>query len=279
MFYIVTSLIAAGMMGAGDFFGGLAAKRAPVALVGFIGQAIGLIVVAALILFASESFAWAPFIIGVSAGACGSIALLSLYRGLAVGRVAIVAPLSAVLGALLPVVVAIITGHDFGWMKWIGIVSGLVAVYVLSLPGSEDAEENKETGLLHAIAAGVSLAFFYMLLGNKETHGSLWTLLGERISVVTIMLLVMLIRRQFLINRNTPALSYILTAGACDIIGNLSFLHSATHGPLPMVALISSLYPASTLFLGWALLKEPLTKRLFLGIILSFICITLFALH
>lgn len=279
MFYIVTSLIAAGMMGAGDFFGGLAARRAPVALVGFVGQMIGLIVVAAIVLLGAERFTHRPFIIGVSAGACGSIALLSLYRGLAIGRVAIVAPLSAVLGALLPVVIAIITGHDFGVMKWIGIVAGLVAVYVLSLPGSEEGSENKETGLVHAIAAGVSLAFFYMLLGNKETHGSIWTLLGERISVCAVMMIVMLVRRQFKINKNTPALSYILIAGACDIIGNLSFLHSATHGPLPMVALISSLYPASTLFLGWALLKEPLTKRLFLGIILAFICITLFALH
>ncbi len=279
MFYIFTSLVAAGMMGAGDFFGGLAAKRAPVALVGFIGQIIGLIVVAALLLVGSENFAYAPFIIGVSAGACGSVALLSLYRGLAIGRVAIVAPVSAVLGALLPVVVAIFTGHEFGIPKWIGIISGLAAVYVLSLPGTEEDEQSKESGLMLAIVAGVALAFFYMLLGNEETHGSIWTLLGERCSVVLVMLAVMLIRRQFSISRKTPALSYIITAGVCDIIGNLSFLHSAAHGPLPMVALISSLYPAMTIFLGWLLLKEPLTKRLFLGISLAFICITLFALH
>lgn len=279
MFYIVTSLIAAGMMGAGDFFGGLAARRAPVAIVGFIGQMIGLFVSGLLVLFTAETFANTPFSIGVGAGACGSIALLSLYRGLAIGRVAIVAPVSAVLGALLPVVFAIFTGHDFGVMKWIGIVSGLLAVYVLSLPGKDESAQSKETGLLHAVAAGVALAFFYMLLGNEEAHGSIWTLFGERCSVVSIMFIVMLVRRQVLISRKTPALSYIIVAGVCDIIGNLSFLYSANHGPLPMVALISSLYPASTLFLGWALLKEPLTKRLFIGIVLAFVCITLFALH
>jgi drug/metabolite transporter (DMT)-like permease len=266
------------MMGAGDFFGGIATKKAPVAVVGFIGQTIGLLTVIPIILLGAQPYNQTALVIGASAGACGSVALLSLYRGLAVGRVSVVAPLSAVLGALLPVVIAMFTGHDFGTLTWIGIVAGIAAVYILSLPSVEDKAEEKQSGFLYAVTAGVALAFFYMLLGNKETHGSMWTLLGERCSVVSIMVLVLLARRQFVINKNTPSLKYITIAGVCDIVGNLAFLHSAANGPLPMVALITSLYPASTLFLGWFLLKEPLSRRLLLGIVLAFVCITLFAL-
>jgi len=265
------------MMGAGDFFGGLAAQRSPVALVGLIGQAIGLIVVLGIILFGAQVFAYTPFVIGMGAGACGSVALMSLYRGLAVGRVAIVAPLSAVLGALLPVLVSILTGHTFGPLKWGGIVSGLVAVYFLSLPSKGDDNAPKETGVIHAIIAGISLAAFYMLLGSEEAHGSIWTLLGERSSVVSIMVIALLVRRQSFVPQDKEALKLILAAGACDILGNLAFLYSATRGPLPMVALLTSLYPAMTIFLGWILLKEPLNRKLIVGIIFAFACIALFA--
>lgn len=265
------------MMGAGDFFGGLACKRSPVALVGLIGQAIGLVLVAIIILVSTPTYAEKAFFIGMSAGACGSIALMALYRGLAVGRVSIVAPLSAVLGALIPVVVSIATGHHFGALKWMGIVSGLIAVYFLSLPSQDVySSKNKETGLIHAVIAGIALAFFYMLLGNEETHGSIWTLLGERITVVAIMALALVVRRQSI--RSMSGLSLMLIAGICDIIGNLAFLYSATCGPLPMVALITSLYPASTLFLGWILLKEKLNRKLALGIFCAFVCIVLFAM-
>lgn len=276
MFYVVTSLLSAVMMGAGDFFGGIASKKAPVALVGFVGQMIGLLTVIPIIIFGSQPYNQTALVLGATAGGCGSIALMALYHGLAVGRVSVVAPLSAVLGALLPVVIAIIMGDAFGTYTWLGIVSGLVAVYVLSLPANDD-DDRKETGLIYGIIAGIALAFFYMLLGSKETHGSIWTLLGERCSVVCILFAIMLVRKQ-VVNKNTPGLGCIIAAGVCDIIGNLSFLHSAAHGPLPMVALLTSLYPAATLFMGWLILKEPLSRRLLVGIVLAFTCITLFSL-
>src|SRR5262249_15849982 len=152
MQFILTSLVSAIMMGAGDFFGGVAAKRSPVALVGLFGQGIGLVLVAAIILFRAQTLSFVPFTIDLGQRISGSFDLLGCYRGLAIGRVTVVAPLSAVLGALIPVVVSIFTGHDFAPVKWIGIVSGLVAVYFLSLPSKEkpsrarDEEQPKDAG-------------------------------------------------------------------------------------------------------------------------------------
>lgn len=266
------------MMGTGDFFGGMACRRAPVALVGLIGQAIGLVVVLATVFTGAHAFSQQAFYIGLGAGTSGSIALFAVYRGLAVGRVAIVAPLSAILGALIPVLVAVAFGHAFGALKWVGIVAGLVAVYFLSAPTDEEPGDRKESGLLHAIIGGAGLAGFYMLLGNSETHGSLWTLVGERCTVIGIMLAAALVRRQFTaIDSNT--LTFIVVAGICDIIGNLAFLFGAMHGPLPMVALITSLYPGTTMLLGWSILKQPLTRNLAIGALCAVVCLVLFALE
>ncbi len=285
MQFILTSLVSALMMGSGDFFGGLACRRAPVAMVGFIGQAIGLVIVLLSVFTGKHPFAQTAFQIGLCAGTSGSLALFAVYRGLAVGKVAVVAPLSAILGALIPVLVSVAFGHVFGPMKWVGIVAGLVAVYFLSAPGDEDmgertdTGEHKESGLLYAIVGGIGLAVFYMLLGNNsETHGSLWTLVGERCTVVSIMLVAALSRKQLAMpDSNTMWL--IVVAGVCDIIGNLAFLFGAMRGPLPMVALITSLYPAMTMLLGWSVLKQPLTRNLAIGAVCAVLCLVLFALQ
>jgi drug/metabolite transporter (DMT)-like permease len=265
------------MMGAGDFFGGLASKRSPVAVVGLITQSLGLIIVIAITIGGSFPFAQTPFCLGLGAGACGSVALLSLYRGLAIGKVSIVAPVSAVLSALIPVVVSVFTGHKFGPITWVGIVLGLLGVYFLSIPPDEDSAEPKETGILHAIAAGIALACFYMFLGNTETHGNIWTLFGERITVLLVMMVTILTRR-IQIRKTIPGFKLMLIAGATDVVGNLAFLYSSSIGPLPMVALISSLYPATTMLLGWILLKETLSKNIAIGIACAFACIVIFAL-
>jgi len=275
--FITASLISAIMMGAGDFFGGLATKKSPVAVVGLITQVLGLVIVLAIVLFSALPFAQTPFTYGLAAGVCGSIALMCLYKGLAIGKVSIVAPVSAVLSALIPVLVAVAFGHAFGSITWVGIICGLASVYFLSLPSEEEAKEKKETGLTLAIAAGIALACFYMLLGSEETHGNIWTLFGERIAVVLVMLGTVLTRR-IPIGKTIPGFKLMLIAGATDVIGNLAFLYSSNIGPLPMVALISSLYPATTMFLGWVILKESLNRRLIIGIICAFACIVIFAI-
>ncbi len=278
MLFILTSLVSSVMMGAGDFFGGLACRSAPVAMVGLIGQAIGLVVVAAAVCLGSHAYSQQAFYLGLAAGTCGSIALFAVYRGLAVGRVAIVAPLSAILGALIPVLVEVAFGHHFGPVKWAGIVAGLVAVFFLSLPSDEEVSDHKVSGVLHGVIGGAGLAAFYMLLGNSETHGSIWTLVGERCTVVGIMFLAALSRKQ-LVKPDSNALGLMVVAGICDIIGNLSFLFSAMKGPLAMVALITSLYPGTTMLLGWTVLKQPLTRNLTIGALCAVMCLLLFALE
>lgn len=278
MLFVTTSLISAVMMGAGDFFGGLATKRSPVAIVGLIAQLIGFFIVLAIVLIGAHPFSQTPFTYGLGAGVCGSVALLCLYKGLAIGKVSIVAPVSAVLSALIPVLVSVAFGHAFGSLTWIGILFGLIAVYFLSLPAEDDAKSKTETGIHLAIAAGVALACFYMMLGSEETHGNIWTLLGERISVVLCMFIAVLFRR-IKFSKTIPGFKLILLAGTTDVIGNLAFLYSASIGPLPMVALISSLYPATTMFLGWVILKEALNRTLIIGILCAFACLVIFAIQ
>ena len=101
--------MSAAAWGAGDFGGGLTSRRAPVFGVVLISQVVGMAMALAIAVASHESFpeptdlAWA-----VAAGLAGGTGIVSLYRALAIGRMAVVAPVTAVLSATIPVVVGFI---------------------------------------------------------------------------------------------------------------------------------------------------------------------------
>ena len=82
--------------GAGDFLAGLAARRLAVFTVLAVSQAIGLVGVALWVVLASDPFPGVVELLPAAlAGIAGAIGLAALYRGLAVGAMGIVAPISA----------------------------------------------------------------------------------------------------------------------------------------------------------------------------------------
>jgi uncharacterized membrane protein len=280
MFFLVASLTSALLVGAADFYSGRASRATPVALVGLLGQSVGFILAVVIVLTQAIPFAPECYRSGVIGGISGSIALLAIYRGLAIGRVAVVAPVSAVIGALLPTLFSIAQGHAFATPKLAAIILGIIAIYLLSLPSVEAISEpqprrQRESGFFYAVIGGLGTAGFYLFLGNPEAQGNIWVLLGERSSVVAIMLILSIFGRQ-LSQFSTAPLKMIILAGLCDIFGNLAFLYSCNHGPLPIAALIASLYPASTMLLGWLVLKDPIGPRLRMGASCAFVSILLF---
>src|SRR5689334_17113276 len=102
---VLLGLASAASWGAGDFTGGLASKRSPLFGVLALGQCTGVTLVVGTALLVREpcpplaTVAWSA-----AGGALGAVGLAALYRGLAVGRMAVVAPVSAVLSAAIPVV-------------------------------------------------------------------------------------------------------------------------------------------------------------------------------
>src|SRR5882672_9379229 len=103
---ILLAFSSALVYGVADWCGGRASRFHPSAIVTLVGQAISLIlVVAAVAVMGTPVPAAATIGWGLIAGAAGAVGLACLYYAFANGAMTVVAPISAVVGAVLPVVV------------------------------------------------------------------------------------------------------------------------------------------------------------------------------
>ncbi|MBF0200820.1 MAG: EamA family transporter, partial [Desulfamplus sp.] len=119
--------------GAGDFSGGFASRRGNVIGVILIAQFIGGLLLAAAAVIASERIPpMEHFFYGGLAGVFGALGMIFLYSGLARGRMGIVAPMSAVLTALVPIGYAAIDQGLPSLTQFSGFVFVMVAVWLLS---------------------------------------------------------------------------------------------------------------------------------------------------
>ena len=131
---ILLALVSAAVYGIADYAGGRASRVFASALVTLVGQVVSLVLVVALVLLigtpepSGGTFAW-----GVVGGAAGAVGLVSLYHAFAHGAITVVAPLSAVVGAVLPVIVGLAEGERPEVMAYVGIAVALVAVAIASL--------------------------------------------------------------------------------------------------------------------------------------------------
>ena len=266
--YLVLALAAAASWGASDFVGGLVGRRVPGASVAFASQAVGLgaLVVAAPVVGGAaggSDLAW-----GAASGLGGAAGVVLLYHGLAVGQMSLVAPVTAVGSAALPVVFGLLTGERPSGAALAGVVLALLAVAVLCAfaPSDEEAGATGEAapggsrgaGLAAGVAAGIGFGAFFICLGRTGDDAGLWPLLAARsVSVATLATLVLLTRRALVPGSGTGGA--ILLTGALDVVANATFLLATRRGLLSIVALLASLYPAATVVLARIVLRERLT--------------------
>src|SRR6266850_5607587 len=100
------------LYGAGDFTGGLASRRAGTIPVVFLSQLSGLLALALLLpMLPAASPSRADLLWGAAAGLTGGIGVALLYRALAIGIMAVVAPTTAVCAVAIPVLVSVLLGE------------------------------------------------------------------------------------------------------------------------------------------------------------------------
>jgi len=211
--------------------------------------------------------------LALGAGSFGTLGILGLYRGLAVGRMGIVAPVAAVLGVSVPVAAGLVLEGIPGPLQVLGIVTGIAAVIVVSrVPGPVGGR----SGIEFALAAGVGIGGFNMLIGQLPEGEVLWPLVALRLMAVPIMILIVVLGRQaWRVPRG--AIWPAIIVGAFDMVGNLSFLVAAQVGALAITALIASFYPVVTIVLAIAVLGERVTLSHALGIAMAVAAIALIA--
>jgi drug/metabolite transporter (DMT)-like permease len=273
---IAFGLLSAVTWGAGDFSGGLASKRTGVFSVIIGSQCVGMVLLIGLALAFDRALPLPGDLMwGAAAGAGGAVGLLALYRGLASGRMGLVAPLSAVLAATLPIVVGSFTQGLPDSVQFLGFGFALAGVWLLSRP--EGALRFQWNDLTLPVVAGLGFGLFFIFMDRANERAVFWPIAAARVASVSLMTITALLNRQPL-RPGREHWPLTALAGVLDAGGNAFFTLATQTGRLDVASVLSSLYPASTVALAWAVLKERLTRPQWLGAGAALVAIVLIAL-
>ncbi|MBC5824616.1 MAG: DMT family transporter [Candidatus Eremiobacteraeota bacterium] len=288
MLGIVLALAAGIVYGAGDFLGGIASRRSSLVSVVVLSQSIGLALLLCVLPFlAPTSPSQTDFVWGGMAGIVGAVGISMLYRGLAIGRMSVVSPVTAVVAAVIPIVFGIVRGERPALAAYAGIGLALLAVVLISSgtqgqhrDGGRSGQSRSlllEPGLREAFVSGVAIGGFYIILAHVGRAAGLWPLVSYRIvSTALIGLAALLTRRSLRPAR--AAVGPIIFTGALDIAANALYLEATRRGLLAIVAVLASLYPASTVALAGVVLKERFAPVQVVGMMCAAASIVMIAL-
>lgn len=249
------ALPAAFAYGIADFAGGLASRRAPVLAVTAGVQVVGLVALVPFVFVVAGAPSASAFALGAAGGLAGAAGLLLYLRGLAVGPMGVVAPLSAVVGAGLPLVIGIVWGERPSMLTLFAIAVALGAI-LLANAGTVRGT-GARTGPLLALGAGVGFALFFVALDATPPDSGLWPLLAGRLATAPLLVLLTLSPR---FGTRGPATGrLIVVSGVFDTGANVLFLLATRSGDLGVSAVVVSLYPVVVVLLARFVLKERLT--------------------
>jgi uncharacterized membrane protein len=249
--------------GTADFGGGLLTRRAPLFGVVLVSQLVGMAIAFVIALIRGETVpSSTDVLLSVVAGLVGGVGITALYRGLAIGRMGIVAPVTGVVAAIIPVSVGIVGEGLPTPLVLVGIGLAIVAVVLVS---RVDDAGGGPSGLGLALVAGVALGSFSVLvaqLGEGHTFGPLALI---RASEAVLIVIVVLVTRSAW-RPPRPLLPAISAVGVLDMTGNAAFILAVQAGALAIAAVLSSLYPVTTVILATVFLRERVTRDHLVGI-------------
>jgi drug/metabolite transporter (DMT)-like permease len=261
------SLIAALGYGLSDFVGGVTSRRTsawPVAFLAAVGAA-GATFGAAI--FISGSPTGADLLWGGLAGVGSGLGGAFLYRGLANGRMGVVAPISAVGAALIPLPVALFLGERPTWLAWVGIALALPGIWLVS---REPGAQTTTAGVVDGILAGLGFGFLFVFAGQIGSDaGLLPVALTQVVGAISVVITAVLMRQDWAPRKRVDL--WGLFAGALAAGAMICFLFATHHGYLSIAAVVTSLYPAATIGLAALVLKERFSPSHALGMLL---CLT-----
>jgi drug/metabolite transporter (DMT)-like permease len=260
--------------GVGDFSGGKATQRAAVLPVVWVSKLVSLpllviFLVATYVPVTAIGLAW-----GGLAGIAGVVGLVLFYRALAAGAMTVVAPVTGVTSAAIPVVVGLVAGEHPSALRLFGVGCALLAIALVSLAPQPSGHRQVVTRRLvvAALGAGTGFALFFILLSvaGRAAAGSvgLWPIAGSQISAVVILALLLLMTRPGPWPRQAT-LRWTMLAGPCDMTANALYLLASRHGDLSVVAPIAALYPVTTVILALIIEHERLRGIQVAGLIFA----------
>jgi drug/metabolite transporter (DMT)-like permease len=210
----------------------------------------------------------------VLGGAVGCGGLYCFYRGLAVGSISIVVPVSA-LCVMLPVLTGLAFGEVLHPLQGLGMVVAVGGGVMVSLEKNTAASKKRiAAGILPALGAALGFGAFFVVMDLAAAADPLWAAMVSRSSFLLFLLPAVLLKRPCL-KIKTTHLPAVFTIGILDGTAALAYTTATTKGLLSLVSVISSLYPAVSVILAAFILKERLRGLQFFGVVLAIVGVAL----
>ena len=269
-------LAAAAAWGAADFSGAIASRRASVYGVVVGSEMVGLLLLSVLAILTGEpSPPLRDWVLACLAGVGGGFGLTLLYRAMAMGQMSLAAPISAVLAAAIPVLLGSLVDGFPSFLTIGGLLLALLATWLIARSEAPEAGVRSwwsEANIRLPFLAGILFGLFFVLLHQASQQAILWPIVITRLASIIFLLSFTAITRQPL---KVPRQLWLLVgvAGLLDTGGNALYVLAGRSGRMDVAAVLSSLYPAMTVFLAWLILKERLQRSQWIGVATAFAAI------
>jgi drug/metabolite transporter (DMT)-like permease len=255
--------------GVADFVAGLWSRRLPLLTVLLIVQSAGLLSIGLVVAVhgegppGSEAALYAAL-----AGVAGAVGIAALYRGLAVGSMSIVAPITAT-GVVVPVLVGLATGDELSGVQAGGIGLAIAGVVLAARESGSLARGRLAAGAGIAAVAALGFGLLLVALDAAADADPLWATLVMRATSWAIWVAAFAVVRPGLALEPAGVRALVLV-GILDTGANALFALATTRGPLSVVSVLAQLYPIATVFLARFLLGERISRPQQLGVVAAF---------
>ncbi|MGH9134169.1 MAG: DMT family transporter [Ilumatobacteraceae bacterium] len=272
---IALALLAALVYGVSDYTGGRVSRRVSPLVVAMVAEgsifALLLVVVPAT---SSSSPAATDLLWGAAAGAAGAIGILALYYALANGAMTVVAPITGVVSAVVPVAVGLATGERPSGLALAGVTLAVVSVALIGgLVGVPHVRTPARLAMV-AVLSGASFGLLFVFFDRAGDDSGMWPLLGARLASCPILVLAYLVTRpRGRIGRSMAAVAMLI--GVLGTTANLLYLLASRRGLLTIVAVVVAMYPASTVLLATVLDGERMRRPQLIGLAMAGLALVL----
>lgn len=297
------ALVSSVLLGISDYLGGALSRRAPLIIVLLGSQVVAALAIAARLFVdpfrgdLSDAVMW-----GSVAGVAQAIGVAALFRGLAIGTMGVVAPVSA-LSVLVPVTVGISSGDTVGPLLAAGLAIAVIGSVLATGPefGPQRPPAHGDYGyvagtrrrgavqsVVLALIAAAGFGTSQVGLARGAAADLTTTLVITAVVVLGIYIIafsawihIRLRTAAAKLHAGRPAMPALVMTrirprdyAAIAAIGMLVYLANAAYGTaaqsgaLSVVAVLASLYPAVVALLSWRLLGERLRPVQLVGVAL-----------
>lgn len=273
---VVLGLLAALSVGTSDFLGGKASRSSDPTIVTAVSSLAGFWLIAGVALVVGGDPTTSDIAWGGLAGLVLSAGLVTLYSGYARARVSIAAPVAGVGAAALPVLVEVLSGNeDLGGRTAAGVVLGLVAIGLVSISRS-DGEGTVGASLAFGVGGALGIGAFFVCLARTSDDSELWPIVTARASGALVLAIGLAVAGKA-VRIERALLPTVVGIAALVTAGNTAFLLATRVGSTSVAAVVTSLFPAVTVFWAWVVFRERLTRLQIAGLGVALVAIGLIA--